>query len=77
MVGKRLDQNCPGKGVGMDGHDSMLLYAVQMFTPAFLLARIAGKEIVGLDEVEEVGELFMDAKTSAQRLLQDEAFYLH
>jgi len=59
------------------GVDSTLRYAVQMLTPAFLLARIAGKEIVGLDEIEEVGELFMDAKTSAQMLLKNDEFYLH
>jgi len=59
------------------GVDSTLRYAVQMLTPAFLLARIAGKEIVGLDEIEEVGELFMDAKTSAQTLLKNDEFYLH
>jgi len=59
------------------GVDTTLRYAVQMLTPAFLLARIAGKEIVGLDEVEEVGELFMDAKTSAQTLLKNDEFYLH
>merc|ERR1711937_790665 len=52
------------------GTDTTLRYAVQMLTPAFLLARIAGKEIVGMDEVEEIGELFMDAKTSAQTLLK-------
>lgn len=59
------------------GVDSTLRYAVQMLTPAFLLARIAGKEIVGLDEIEEVGELFMDAKTSAQTLFKNDEFYLH
>jgi len=59
------------------GVESTLRYAVQMLTPAFLLARIAGKEIVGLDEIEEVGELFMDAKTSAQTLLKNDEFYLH
>jgi len=59
------------------GTETTLRYAVQMLTPAFLLARIAGKEIVGLDEVEEISELFMDAKTSAQTLLKLDALYLH
>jgi len=59
------------------GTETTLRYIVQMLTPAFLLARIAGKEAVGLDEVEEIQELFMDAKTSAVTLKKNDKHYLH
>jgi len=59
------------------GTTTTLRYIVQMLTPAFLLAKIAGKQAVGVDEVEEIQELFMDAKTSAKKLLEDDAKYLH
>lgn len=63
--------------MGEIGSTTTLRYIVQMLTPAFLLARIAGKDVVGLDEVEEINELFMDAKTSAQTLLKNDSLYLH
>jgi len=59
------------------GTETTLRYIVQMLTPAFLLARIAGKEAVGIDEVEEIQELFMDAKTSAITLKKNDKLYLH
>jgi len=59
------------------GATATLRYIVQMLTPAFLLAKIAGKQAVGVDEVEEINELFMDAKTSAKTLLENDALYLH
>merc|ERR1711907_150395 len=59
------------------GATATLRYIVQMLTPAFLLAKIAGKQAVGVDEVEEINELFMDAKSSAKKLLEHDADYLH
>merc|ERR1711935_598138 len=59
------------------GTETTLRYIVQMLTPAFLLARIAGKETVGIDEVEEIQELFMDAKTSAITLKKNDKLFLH
>eukprot|EP00040_Diaphanoeca_grandis_P039145 m.258244 g.258244 ORF g.258244 m.258244 type:complete len:457 (-) comp36312_c0_seq1:26-1396(-) len=59
------------------GTTTTLRYIVQMLTPAFMLARINGKEEVGVDEVEEVNELFLDAKTSARKLLEQDALYMH
>merc|ERR1711937_109694 len=59
--------------MGELGAETTLRYIVQMLTPAFLLARIAGKESVTLDEVEEINELFLDAKTSAKTLLEQDA----
>lgn len=46
-------------------------YAVQLLTPASLLARVQGKEVVEREQVEEINELFYDAKSSA-KILQDQ-----
>lgn len=46
-------------------------YAVQLLTPASLLGRVQGKEIVEREQVEEINELFYDAKSSA-KILQDQ-----
>jgi RuvB-like protein 1 (pontin 52) len=47
------------------GEDVSLRYALQLLAPASVLATVAGKKEIGLDEVEEVGGLFIDAKRSA------------
>jgi len=59
------------------GTTTTLRYIVQMLTPAFMLARINGKEEVGVDEVDEVNDLFLDAKTSARKLLLEDDKYMH
>ena len=48
-----------------------LRYANQLLTPASLLARVQGKENVEREQVEEINELFYDAKSSA-KILQDQ-----
>lgn len=40
-------------------------------TPASLLARVQGRELVEKELVEEINELFYDAKSSA-KILQDQ-----
>jgi len=59
------------------GTTTTLRYIVQMLTPAWVLARINGKDVVGVDEVEEVNEMFLDAKTSAKILQEQDAAFLH
>lgn len=59
------------------GAVTSLRYIIQMLTPAFVLARIAGKEAVGTDDVEEINDLFLDAKKSARTLLEEDSKYLH
>lgn len=49
----------------------ILRYAVQLLTPASLLGRVQGKENVEREQVEEINELFYDAKSSA-KILQDQ-----
>eukprot|EP00049_Salpingoeca_infusionum_P018182 m.356103 g.356103 ORF g.356103 m.356103 type:complete len:456 (-) comp17439_c0_seq1:134-1501(-) len=59
------------------GVSTTLRYAVQLLTPSFLLAKINGSEAVSLAEVQEINELFQDAKTSAKTLRAQDAKFLH
>ena len=54
------------------GTKTSLRYAVQMITPASVLAETLGKAKVSKDEIEEIAYLFYDAKTSAA-VLQEQA----
>ncbi|WVQ82272.1 RuvB-like helicase 1 [Cryptococcus sp. DSM 104549] len=47
-----------------EGEKSSLRYALQLLTPAGIVARNKGKGEVGVADVEELGELFLDAKRS-------------
>jgi RuvB-like protein 1 len=58
------------------GDKSTLRYAVQLLTPANILARINGKEKISKDEITEVNELFFDAKSSAKLLQEEQDKYL-
>lgn len=40
-------------------------YALQLLTPASILASISGRKDIQLEDIDEMGELFLDAKTSA------------
>lgn len=51
-------------------------YAVQLMTPANILARINGKEQIEKEEIDEVRDLFLDAKSSANLLKQEDAKYM-
>jgi RuvB-like protein 1 (pontin 52) len=52
-------------------YPSSVRYAAQLLTPASLLGRVQGKEGVEREQVEEINELFYDAKSSA-KILQDQ-----
>ena len=59
---------------GEIGARTSLRYAVQMLTPARIIAQTSGRdEILGVD-VEEVDELFFDAKASAKLLAKSEGY---
>jgi RuvB-like protein 1 (pontin 52) len=47
-----------------EGEGSSLRYALQLLTPAMILARGRGSTEVGVEDVEELGDLFLDAKKS-------------
>jgi len=51
-------------------------YAVQLLTPASLLAKINGKEAIDKEEIEEINELFFDAKSSAKILAEQKDKYM-
>lgn len=43
-------------------------YAIQLLTPASILARINGRDEIQREDLEDVNVLFLDAKTSAKNL---------
>jgi len=64
------------EAIGELGTKTTLRYAVQCLTPAFLLAKINGKESIAKDDVKEINELFYDAKASAKILQEQEAKFM-
>jgi len=58
------------------GESTSLRYCVQLLTPCNILATTNGKNGVTVEEVEEVGELFKDAKQSARMLAESSGGYL-
>lgn len=51
-------------------------YAVQLLTPANLLAKINGKDSIEKEHIEEINELFYDAKSSAKILADQQEKYM-
>ena len=62
--------------LGEIGARTSLRYAVQMLTPSRIIAQTSGREIITAVDVEEVDELFKDAKASAKLLAQSEGYLL-
>jgi len=58
------------------GARTSLRYAVQMMTPARIMAQTQGREEVNAGDVEEVDSLFFDAKASARLLAEQGEGYL-
>ncbi|ODO08886.1 RuvB-like helicase 1 [Cryptococcus wingfieldii CBS 7118] len=57
-----------------EGEKSSLRYALQLLTPAAIISRNKGKGEVSVADVEELGELFLDAKRSTGVLRGQEDF---
>ena len=70
-----LDEDALAR-LGEIGSRTTLRYANQMLTPSRILAQTNGKDQISLDDVEEIDELFFDAKASAKILAEQEALYL-
>jgi RuvB-like protein 1 (pontin 52) len=51
-------------------------FAVQLLTPARILASTQGREKITVTDVEEIDKLFFDAKASARLLAENEDKYL-
>lgn len=49
-------------------------YAIQLLTPASILARLAGRDQIEIEDIGEMNELFLDAKTSASLIGQSGDF---
>ncbi|KIM49837.1 hypothetical protein M413DRAFT_408148 [Hebeloma cylindrosporum] len=61
-----------GEGVtdrlATEGEKSSLRYVLQLLTPALILAQLAGRTQIELEDIGEMTDLFLDAKTSASNL---------
>ncbi|KAJ3369219.1 RuvB-like protein 1 [Allomyces arbusculus] len=75
--GVPLDDDALAKLADLGGEATSLRYVVQLLQPAAVLARVAARESVSVDDVEDARELFLDAKASARMLAEHEARYIH
>ncbi|PSC73753.1 ruvB 1 [Micractinium conductrix] len=62
--------------LGEIGEETSLRHAVQLMTPAAVLARTNGREGITRGDVEEAHELFRDAKFSARLLMEQADKYI-
>ena len=51
-------------------------YAVQLLSPASILAQASGNEKISKDEIQETNDLFFDAKSSAKILATQKDKYM-
>ncbi|KAK0479386.1 RuvB-like helicase 1 [Armillaria luteobubalina] len=51
-----------------EGEKSSLRYALQLLAPASILAKLAGRSQIEDEDIAEMNELFLDAKTSAANI---------
>ena len=49
-------------------------YAIQLLTPASILSGLGGRNQIEVDDIGEMNELFLDAKTSARNIGSDGGF---
>ena len=63
--------------LGEIGEETSLRHAVQLLTPASVLARIAGRTDISITDVEDTASLFHDAKFSARLLAEQADKYIH
>merc|ERR1711871_1766608 len=62
--------------LGEIGQNTSLRYVVQLMTPAAILAKTNGRETVTREEIEEVDQMFYDAKSSAKLLAANADKYI-
>ncbi|KAJ7723430.1 DNA helicase [Mycena metata] len=76
QVGKvvQLRANVEGLRLGPGRARPDLRYALQLLTPASILAALAGRTQIEAEDIGEMGELFLDAKSSAALIGEDGGF---
>jgi len=62
--------------LGEIGTRTTLRYAVQLLTPSNILTKVNGKTVISKEEVQEISELFYDAKSSAKILAEQDDKYM-
>lgn len=60
--------------LGQIGAQTSLRHAIQLMTPAAVIARSQGQETVTKAALEEAASLFLDAKRSAQLIRESTGF---
>jgi len=59
------------------GVETTLRYAVQMLTPAAICARLSNRKSISKADIKETSELFIDGKSSALMLKENDQKYMH
>ena len=62
--------------LGAIGERTSLRHAVQLLTPAAIMAKTSGREAIVAGDVGDVAELFLDAKASAKLLTEQADKYI-
>eukprot|EP01006_Ploeotia_vitrea_P038075 TRINITY_DN66208_c10_g1_i1.p1 TRINITY_DN66208_c10_g1~~TRINITY_DN66208_c10_g1_i1.p1 ORF type:complete len:455 (-),score=-4.36 TRINITY_DN66208_c10_g1_i1:136-1500(-) len=62
--------------MGEIGATTSLRYVVQMITPAKIIADTCGREEITRNDVEEINDLFLDAKASSRLLVKSEGYLM-
>ncbi len=62
--------------MGEVGANTSLRYVVQMLTPAKIIADTCGRDAITRGDVEEVNDLFLDAKASSRLLARSEGYLM-
>lgn len=62
--------------LGQIGTRASLRYAVQLLTPASVNAKICGRSTIEKNDIKDMTEIFMDAKSSAAMLKENSAKYM-
>lgn len=62
--------------MGEIGLNTSLRYVSQLLTPAIIIAKSAGRELIQKDDIIEIDALFYDAKSSAKLLAANADKYI-
>ncbi|KAL8057590.1 hypothetical protein ABFX02_04G193400 [Erythranthe guttata] len=62
--------------LGKIGQQSSLRHAVQLLSPASIIAKMSGRDNICKADIEEVNSLYLDAKSSAKLLQKQQYIYI-